>query len=125
MDKDKRMWRTLLRVEGANHADPFVDFIIPAWSVRDVVRVAARKIPDDILAAIRGGRQRVYAKVNIGAKHDDELMLDSWDAPGAHEQWCSECDGLGRRVGWPHTSCQTCKGTGRVTQAEHDAYHGA
>jgi hypothetical protein len=26
---------------------------------------------------------------------------------------CSNCDGLGRYVGWPHTTCPTCEGTGR------------
>lgn len=29
---------------------------------------------------------------------------------------CSNCDGIGRYVGWPHTKCPICDGSGSVPE---------
>lgn len=33
---------------------------------------------------------------------------------------CTECDGRGFYVPWPHTTCPTCKGTGTMARLEAD-----
>jgi hypothetical protein len=35
-----------------------------------------------------------------------------WLASGGAGDTCTNCDGVGRYVGWPHTTCPVCEGTG-------------
>ena len=70
----------LIRIEevDADVNAGFLYFVVPSWSLNDVVSLKLSELPRPVLqAAVRG--KRLHAQVNIGAESDVDLYFDAWE----------------------------------------------
>lgn len=84
--RERRPWRTLVRVESGERAGAAhhrLDVVIPAWDPEVALSFV---VPSDGSGAIaeicgrvsEGQEIRVFGNVNLGATSPDEIYIDSW-----------------------------------------------
>ncbi len=56
-----------------------VEFIIPAWSVREHVHIPMSELPDFVAARIDEPDARFHAMVNTGAERAEDLQFSKWE----------------------------------------------
>jgi hypothetical protein len=80
---ERRPRRVILRIEDVQRqgTDEWLDVVIPAWRAEHAVRLPADMVPQNLQSDLsRGGR--LFAKVNIGAKAQEDLFfVDFEQAP--------------------------------------------
>ena len=75
---EKRLWRTLIRVDSINYSTNKIGFIIPGWNVNKVLYFDIKKIPEPLLQEIRketDSYYRFHASVNIGAHKPEDIYI--------------------------------------------------
>ncbi len=80
---NRRPWRTILRIKEVNINQGFptqsmVYALVPAWNPHEVVRFPLSLIPEHLQPAIDTGTY-LFAKVNTGADHYDELYFSEFE----------------------------------------------
>ncbi|MCK5057333.1 MAG: hypothetical protein KAT34_11795 [Candidatus Aminicenantes bacterium] len=75
--KDRRAWRTLIRIEEIDKDVGIAFAYIPAWNPDEVVRIPLKLIPEELLA--KEPIFRLFAYVNIGAKNYEDLYFEKFE----------------------------------------------
>ena len=78
-DREKRLWRSLVRVESVDYVKETVGFVIPGWNVDEILYFNMNKLPENILCDIKDGMNphyRFHAKTNFGAIKSDDIYID-------------------------------------------------
>jgi len=73
-EKEKRMWRTLIRVSSLNMSEGKVGFIIPGWNVHEVLYFNLNQLPEDLRKKTYPP-YRFHCPANIGARKKEDLYL--------------------------------------------------
>ena len=75
--KDRKAWRTLIRIERIDKKREIAFAIIPAWNPDEFVRIPLKLIPGKLL--IDKPIFRLIAHVNIGAKNHEDLYFENFE----------------------------------------------
>ena len=78
---NRRPWRTLVRVVEVETERRYISAVVPAWSVRQVVKVHLDSIPREFLWRL-SFEERFFCKVNIGAEREEDLFFEGWEVAG-------------------------------------------
>ncbi|HEC84801.1 MAG: hypothetical protein DRR08_11915 [Candidatus Parabeggiatoa sp. nov. 2] len=77
---DRRPWRTLIRIEEIDRVPilPMVYALVPGWDPRKIVKFPLSLIPENLQPTLET-EPHLFAKVNIGAAHHDELYFTEFE----------------------------------------------
>lgn len=77
----RKGWKTLVRIESidydSNPYNPYVNIVVPGWSVNTGVSVLKNDFPENVRSNINED-MRLYATVNLGAERHEDLYFDDW-----------------------------------------------
>jgi hypothetical protein len=77
---DRRPWRTLIRIEEIDKVPilPMVYALVPGWDSRKIVKFPLSLIPENLQPTLET-EPHLFAKVNIGAAHHEELYFTEFE----------------------------------------------
>jgi len=74
-EKEKRMWRTLIRVSSIKKSNGKVGFILPGWNVKEILYFNLNQLPENLRTEIYNG-YRFHSPTNLGAKKTSDLYIN-------------------------------------------------
>jgi hypothetical protein len=78
-NRERRFWRSLIRIDSVNDKDNLVGIVIPGWNVNETLYFDINRIPDDLMREIRTGmtpKYRFHADANIGTEKSEDIYID-------------------------------------------------
>lgn len=77
----RKPWRTIIRIEEIDreYKQAMVYALVPAWNPRKIVKFPFSLIPENLHQTLEL-EPHLFAKVNIGANHHDELYFTEFEA---------------------------------------------
>ncbi len=76
--RERKPWRSLLRIEEVSPDNGLVFAVIPAWNPHDIVRFPLSIFPTDLRKVVKPDA-RFFADVNIGAKNIQDLYFEHFE----------------------------------------------
>ena len=75
---EKKKWRSLIRVCAVYTDKGYFNIIVLGWDVKEEVSIPFSTIPENIRMIVKPDKH-LYAKVNIGAEHKEQLSFSEWE----------------------------------------------
>jgi hypothetical protein len=76
----RKPWRTIIKIEEIDRVSirTMVYALVPAWNPRKIVKFPLSLIPENLQKNLKS-EPHLFAKVNIGANHHDELYFTEFE----------------------------------------------
>lgn len=75
---DRKPWRTLVRVEEVHPESNSILVQVPGWS-SEIVKLDIENLPKNLQSSVKPD-ERYFAKVNVGAKHYQDLYFSDFQS---------------------------------------------
>jgi hypothetical protein len=75
---DRKPWRTLIRIEDIDRVRAMVYALVPGWDPRNIVKFPLSLIAENLQPNLET-ETHLFAKVNIGAAHHNELYFTEFE----------------------------------------------